>query len=165
MRITFISILFLISSFVYSQNVDSRSNKCSLKNGLQWQKGTTAERVIYTELAVIGVALSDVVLYPIAERSNLKDSYRMFQGALQLAISYLLIDKLGISSGVSFNLQLLTGVNDFIYYQFKPKEYQDTHFNHLNYTPFYLLNGGRLSRHDFKVQALTGFAISINLVL
>lgn len=156
-------ILLFISGMAFGQGADSHSNKCNLKNG--WQKGTTIERVAYTELAVIGVALSDVILYPIAERSKMIDSYRMLQGALQLAVSYLLIDNLGISSGVSFNLQLLTGVNDFIYYQFNPKEYNQTHFNHLNYTPFYLINGGRLSKQDFKVQAGTGFLLGINLVL
>jgi len=124
---------------------------------------TSLEKIAYTELALVGVAVSDVILYPIAERSNLKDFYRSFQGALQLAVSYILYKELDWKSAVSFNLQMLTGVNDAIYYMFKPQEFKDTHFNHLNYTPFYLLNGGRLSKNDFKVQAGMGFVFGINI--
>ena len=141
--------------------------KCSKKDDLDikwaWQnpKHNTLDRIIMTTLGTVVTAITDVVLYPIAERSKMVDSYRMMQGAEQLGVSLLLAREYGWSTAVGYNINMLFGVNDAIYYVFRPSEFQHTAFNHLNYTPFYILNGGRLSKNDFKVQTGIGFNFSI----
>ena len=157
-------VITLVLGFMFVAGCEAQT--CDTKSiDIKWTwknpKHTTFERILATTGATVITALTDIVIYPIAERSKMVDSYRMIQGAQQLGTTLLLAKEFGWSTAVGYNINMLFGVNDAIYYMFNPQEFKNTHFNHLNYTPFYLLNGGRLSKNDFKVQSGLGYHFSL----
>lgn len=156
----YIIIILLFASVSFAQEIP----KCKLKEKpvIEWHKRTDTERIIWTEIAVIGLTLSDVVLYKAVEGTKYKDGYRMLQGALQLGISYILLKELGLSSAIGFNVQLLFSANDLGYYAFYPSEFQGE-FNHLGLNPIYIMNGNRISKNDIKWGV--GFSIYISTFL
>lgn len=158
--ISLVFALTLLFLFLTSCEAQTCNKSVDIKWSWKNPKHTSTERVLATTIVTTATALLDVVLYPIAERSKMVDTYRQIQGAEQLAGTLYLAHEYGWSCAVSYNIDMLCGVNDGIYYIFNPQEFKDTHFNHLNYTPFYLLNGGRLSKTDFKVQIVIGFQLS-----
>ena len=156
----YILIILLLSSLSYGQTLKT----CTIPNSIEWHvKGTTAtERNIWTEIAVIGLTLSDVILYKAVEGTKYVDAYRTFQGLLQGTISYILLKTMGLSSLIGFNVQLLFSTNDLLYYGFYPSEFQGE-FNHLGLNPIYLMNGNRISKNDIKWGV--GFSIAISTFL
>lgn len=143
-----------------------------------WKKGKTIERILWTEGAVLTYGILDYIGYNLFKNSNI-EFYRSFQGSLFVGLNELLRYKFGISSSLSFSIQVFSGVPDMYYYGIdglskgfggfsKGNEWSKTNnFNHFNFTPDYYLCGGenRMHKVDVWKQVLIGKSISVILVL
>lgn len=132
-------IIILILLFVLSMNI-------SIAQGQQWTwgGGGNGQTIIVKDTVYIGYS-SDSIKFGITLANYLLDKY------------------CGLSSAIGFDVQLLTGVPDRIYYLFKPSEFNDEMY-HLIYTPMGLINyKHKVTRADLNAQSIMGISISIIL--
>ena len=104
-----ILIVLLAAGFCFSQD-------CKIKGfELNIEKKSPIEKIVITELAVIGYGVFDYFAYNALKNGNI-EYYRFAQGILFSAINLFLYKNVGFSSSVGFSLQVWGGVSDAAYY-------------------------------------------------
>jgi len=170
--VKYLLIILLISSIGYSQNLQ---NITQAEKVYKFKQTSTFEKILYTELAVVGYGVADYVLYNSFKNSSV-ENYRFIQGVMFSAINYLLYKYVSPSSSIAFSIQTIGGMPDGVYYGIDRafngfngfshgNEFNMTKdLNHLNFIPTAFM-----SKHVKGVDLITSMilttAISITIQL
>ena len=120
-------IILLFASSCYGQNynrdinvmLDPLLSPCSVATGQDFStlnKGVSKspiEKIIWTEVAVIGYGVADYFLYNSIKNT---EQYRFIQGIMFAGINYLLYKYVSVSSSIGFSVQCLFATPDMVYY-------------------------------------------------
>lgn len=120
---------------------------------------TTIEKVVVSTGATVGYGLIDALLYPIAERNNCVNEYRMLQGATITIVSYELYKHYGTKTMASFLINVYCGIPDLVYYGFHQSEFKND-LPHLKFLP---TAGKKVKRSHLYSSSVIGLSFSITL--